>query len=72
MALANHARDAGKWELAVRYYRDAIEVAPDDPEIWLQCGQALKQAGRTSEAEIAYQRARDLTSVGGAETHGIG
>jgi SAM-dependent methyltransferase len=61
MALADRARDAGKWELAVRYYRDAVDVEPDDPEIWVQLGHALKNAGKASEAEVAYQRSRQLT-----------
>jgi tetratricopeptide (TPR) repeat protein len=60
IALANRARDAGKWELAVRYYRDALDVEPEDPQIWLQCGLALEKAGKTPEAKIAYQRSRDL------------
>jgi diketogulonate reductase-like aldo/keto reductase len=62
MVLANRARDAGKWELAVRYYRDALDVEPDDPEIWAECGHALKKAGKTSEAEVAYQKSRELTA----------
>ena len=66
VALANRARDAGRWELAVRYYRDALDVEPDDPEIWMQCGLALEKAGKTSEAERAFQRSRDvLRRLGG-------
>jgi len=60
-ALGNRARDAEQWELAVRYYRDALDVSPDDPEIWAECGHALKQAGKTSEAELAYKKSRELT-----------
>ena len=60
MVLAKHARDAEKWELAVRYYRDALDFDPDDPEIWAQCGLALEKAGKTQEAELAYQKSREL------------
>jgi tetratricopeptide (TPR) repeat protein len=58
--LANRARDAGKWELAVRYYRDALDLEPDDPEIWAQYGLALEKAGKTPEAEVACQKSCQL------------
>jgi FkbM family methyltransferase len=60
VALANRACADGKWELAVRYYRDALDVEPNNPDIWEQCGHALKKAGKPSEAEVAYQRMREL------------
>jgi hypothetical protein len=50
MALANQARDAREWELAVRYYRDALNLKPDKPGIWVQYGHALKEAGKVSES----------------------
>jgi GR25 family glycosyltransferase involved in LPS biosynthesis len=64
ITLATCARDAGKWELAVRYYRDALDVEPRNPDVWMQCGHALKNAEKSSEAEIAYQISRELTSRG--------
>jgi tetratricopeptide (TPR) repeat protein len=60
VALGNRARDAGRWELAVRYYRDALDLKPDEPEIWVQFGHALKEAGKVSEAELAYRKAIEL------------
>jgi cytochrome c-type biogenesis protein CcmH/NrfG len=60
IALANRARDSRKWELAVRYYRDALDLKPDDPGIWVQYGHALKEAGEVSEAEVAYRKALEL------------
>jgi FkbM family methyltransferase len=65
IALADRARDAGRWELAVRYYRDALDVDPEDLEIWMQCGLALEKAGKTSEAEMAFRRSRELQLRGG-------
>jgi tetratricopeptide (TPR) repeat protein len=62
IALANRARDAEKWELAVRYYRDALDIEPDNPEVWVQCGHALTKAGKISEADVAYQRSRELAA----------
>jgi hypothetical protein len=60
IALANHARDAREWELAVRYYRDALNLKPNKPQIWVQYGHALKEAGKVSEAEVAYRKALEL------------
>jgi SAM-dependent methyltransferase len=60
MVLANHARDTRKWELAVRYYRDALNLKPDEAGIWVQYGHALKEAGKISEAEIAYRKSLEL------------
>jgi SAM-dependent methyltransferase len=62
VGLANHARDSGNWALAVRYYRDALDLDPDDPEIWMQCGDALEKAGKKSVAEVAYKRSGKLRS----------
>jgi SAM-dependent methyltransferase len=60
IALANQARDAREWELAVRYYRDALNLKLDKPGIWVQYGHALKETGKVSEAEVAYRRALEI------------
>jgi len=57
---ADRARDTGKWELAVRFYRDALDFDLGDAESWAELGHALQQAGKPSEAEFAYQRSREL------------
>ena len=59
-ARADRARSAGEWELAARFYRDALDLDRGDPKLWAQCGHALKQAGKASEAELAYQRSDEL------------
>jgi tetratricopeptide (TPR) repeat protein len=69
-ARADRARDAGRWELAVRFYRDALDLDFGDAELWAQWGHALQQAGRPSEAEFAYQRSREL-NAGGAVRAGF-
>jgi hypothetical protein len=61
-ARADRARDAGEWELAVRFYRDALDLDFGDAELWAQWGHALQQAGKPSEANFAYQRSRELRS----------
>ena len=33
---ADRARDAGRWELAARLYRQALDEEPDNPPIWVQ------------------------------------
>jgi tetratricopeptide (TPR) repeat protein len=68
-ALGDRARAARKWELAVRYYRDALDLDPDNPEIWAQCGHALKEAGKASEAELALRRSRELNTKQGDWVH---
>jgi hypothetical protein len=58
---ANRARDAGEWELAARFYVDELNRNVYDPAVWDQLGHALKEAGKTSAAEIAYRQAAALT-----------
>jgi cytochrome c-type biogenesis protein CcmH/NrfG len=58
---ANGARDAREWELAARFYVDELNRNVYDPAIWVQLGHALKEAGKTSAAEIAYHKAGTLS-----------
>jgi tetratricopeptide (TPR) repeat protein len=62
IVLADRARDAQRWELAARYYRDALDLEPNESRIWFQCGHALKAAGKASEAEVAFRKALELDS----------
>lgn len=57
---ADRARDAGQWELAARYYREALRILPKAPGIWIQYGHALKENGKIAEAEKAYREALRL------------
>src|SRR6516162_1248500 len=72
--LADHARDAGQWELAARLYRKALARAPQSSPIWVQYGHALKESGRLrdpgrlAQAEAAYRRALALDPAA-ADTH---
>jgi glycosyltransferase involved in cell wall biosynthesis len=60
---ADHARDSREWDLAVQLYRDVLDCDPDIAPIWVQYGNALKEAGdlcdpdKLLEAELAYGRA---------------
>jgi FkbM family methyltransferase len=60
VSLAARAFNAANWELAVRYYRDALDLEPYKPGIWVQCGQALQEAGKVFEAELAYRKALEF------------
>src|SRR6266436_6794996 len=57
ITLADRARDAGRWELAARYYQKALHRNPSNSPIWVQYGHALKETGRVAEAERAYRKA---------------
>lgn len=65
---ADRARDTRNWVLAARYYREALDIKPDNPAIWVQYGHALKEAGDIMQAECAYRRALEL-DAGVADTH---
>jgi tetratricopeptide (TPR) repeat protein len=57
VTLADGARDTGQWEIAVGYYRVALQRNPQNPPIWVQYGHVLKEAGHLAEAEKAYRTA---------------
>jgi len=68
LSQADRARDLQHWQLAARYYREALDQTPDNAPIWVQYGHALKEAGHLSEAENAYRTSLDL-DAGVADTH---
>jgi FkbM family methyltransferase len=55
MKAAKRARDRRNWALAARYYRDALDLTPERPGLWVQFGHALKEAGNIAAAEKAYR-----------------
>ncbi len=68
IVLADHARDAQQWDVAVQHYRTALARNPRNPPIWVQYGHALKEGGSYAAAEAAYRRAiADAPTV--ADTH---
>jgi tetratricopeptide (TPR) repeat protein len=60
LARGDQARDAGRWDLAARHYRRALERMPKAPATWVQYGHALKESGDPAAAEAAYRRALAL------------
>jgi tetratricopeptide (TPR) repeat protein len=68
VARGDHARDRGRWDLAARHYREALEHMPRASAIWVQYGHALKELGELAAAEAAYRRALALDPET-ADTH---
>ena len=57
---AQSAFEAGDYAAALEHYRQAIEVAPDDPETCLMAGVVSELLGRAADAETYYARAESL------------
>lgn len=47
----------GDFENSIPQFEDVLRDQPDQPRLWLSYGHALKTAGRTGDAIIAYRRA---------------
>ncbi len=63
VALFNKGQDAhekGDLQAAVKFYEDALKLAPEFPEVEFQRGNALLALGKPSEAEQAFRRAVEL------------
>jgi len=67
-ARADRARDSRDWASAARYYREALDLQPDNPPAWVQYGHALKESGNLPEAETAYRNSLEL-DADVADTH---
>ena len=49
-----------KYEEAIKAYDEAIKLDPTDPNIWNKKGAALEALGKTSEANVAFDKADEL------------
>ena len=47
---------AGKWDQAQHAYEQSLEVRPNNGHAWFGIARSHEQAGRKSEARVAYQR----------------
>lgn len=54
---ADRARDARSWPEAALAYRTLLTRYPEQVEMWVQYGHALKESGYLVDAELAYQQA---------------
>lgn len=60
MRAAERAYSSGKYEDAVKSYREVLVIQPDDPEALNGLGGALTLTGNYKEAESAYIRASEI------------
>jgi tetratricopeptide (TPR) repeat protein len=61
--------ELGRYREAYRHLRYYLEVSPSHPWNWCWFGQAAQSIGELDEAQLAYERAIELTRNGGDETH---
>lgn len=59
----DQARSRGDWSSAAAAYSRHVERHPQDFDIWVQLGHALKESGRYDQAEGAYQKAHRLNGA---------
>jgi len=57
MTLANSHVGAGDMEAALRIYNDVLQDEPDNPNVLLMQGHALKTVGKLDDAITAYRKA---------------
>ena len=50
----------GRFDEAIRYYRQALEARPGYVEVHVNLGYALHQTGKIDEAQVAYENAIKL------------
>lgn len=50
----------GDYENSIAQFEDVLRDQADQPRLWLSYGHALKTAGRTADAIVAYRRAKTL------------
>lgn len=65
MTLGNAARDRGEWEVAARYFREAVGIDGTLPHIWIQLGHALSELGDHEQGLEAYRTALSLDPANG-------
>ncbi|MDQ3373692.1 MAG: tetratricopeptide repeat protein [Acidobacteriota bacterium] len=56
------AHESGNFTLALKYYEEALKLAPEFPEAQFQRGNALLSIGKKVEAEMAFKQALELRS----------
>ncbi len=56
--------ETGKYNEAVKAYDASIRLDPNDAAVWNNKGMALKALGRTTEANAAFAKAKELGYTG--------
>ena len=60
IARAAECAAAGDHAAAAEFYRESVDLVPQDARVWCNFGAELSAAGRAAEAEPAYRRALEL------------
>jgi tetratricopeptide (TPR) repeat protein len=50
----------GEYEKALAVYDKALQIDPDDADIWFDKGETLKKMGKLAEAEKCFGKATEL------------
>lgn len=61
--LGDAARGRGDWDAAGRHYAFHLEETPQDFDIWVQLGHALKEKSLFDQADLAYAQAARLNGA---------
>lgn len=64
LALGHASLQAGRWEAAIRAYREAIALKADTADLHRSLGQALAMAGRLDEAIASLRKAGTMDPEG--------
>jgi tetratricopeptide (TPR) repeat protein len=64
--------DEGRHEEALKAFDTAVRIKPDDPELWVNLGNALANMKRLSDAVAAYQRALEVDTHNWAAAYRCG
>ena len=50
----------GRYEEAIESYDKALQIDPDDADVWFDKGETLKKMGKLAEAEKCFEMATKL------------
>jgi tetratricopeptide (TPR) repeat protein len=64
--------EEGRKEEALKAFNTALQIKPDDPELWVNLGNALADMKRLPDAVAAYQRSLDIDPNNWAAAYGCG
>ena len=53
----------GQYEKAIADYDKALQIDPDDADVWFDKGETLKKMGKLAEAEKCFEMATKLYDV---------
>ena len=57
--LANLNYDISNWQRAAELYEQYLRLVPDEPDVMTDLGACLRNLGKSAEALVVFQRARN-------------